>query len=268
MFEIEKTKYCLGAFVHGLDLSKPFSEEIAEDLKNALSVNEVLFFRNQNITHHDHRRLAASFGSMQTHPAYPTVADFPEITILENDRNNPSKIEEWHTDMTFKKYPPLGSILIGKIIPETGGDTMFSSLSKAYDDLDDNWKKELSNLNAIHSFEFGFKESLEEEGGRERLADALSSNPPVSHPVIKQHPITGRRIIYVNRLFTSHIEGDDSDNKILNFLLEHIHQEKYQYRFTWENNSIAFWDNRSVLHKPVNDYWPQLRRMERITIET
>ena len=126
----------------------------------------------------------------------------------------------------------------------------------------------LEDMNAIHSFEFGFKESLEEEGGRERLADALKENPPVFHPVIKQHPVTGRKIIYVNRLFTSHIEGDDTEGSILNFLFDHIHQEKYQYRFSWENNSIAFWDNRSVLHKPVNDYWPQLRRMERITIET
>ena len=156
MLEIEKTKYCLGAFVHGLDLSKPFTKEISEELKSALSVNEVLFFRNQNISYFDHRRLASSFGSMQTHPAYPTIEGFPEITILENNKENPSKIEEWHTDMTFKKSPPLGSILIGKIIPETGGDTLFSSLSKSYDDLDDNWKKKLSNLNAIHSFEFGF----------------------------------------------------------------------------------------------------------------
>ena len=170
--------------------------------------------------------------------------------------------------MTFKKNPPLGSILIGKIIPETGGDTLFSSLSKAYDDLNQDWKLKLENMNAIHSFEFGFKESLAEEGGRERLAQALKENPPVSHPIIKKHPVTGRKIIYVNKLFTSHIEGDDDSGSILKFLFEHIHQDKYQCRFSWENNSIAFWDNRSVLHKPVNDYWPQLRRMERITIES
>ena len=216
----------------------------------------------------DHKRVASLFGDLQTHPAYPTVEGFPEITILENDKENPSKIEEWHSDMTFKKNPPLGSILIGKIIPEIGGDTLFSSLSKAYDDLSDQWKNKLTNLDAIHSFEFGFKESLEEKGGRERLSSALKENPPVSHPVIKTHPLTARKIIYINRLFTSHIEGDDSSNSIMNFLLDHIHKEKYQCRFSWEKNSIAFWDNRSVLHKPVNDYWPQLRRMERITIES
>jgi len=268
MFHIEKTDYQLGAFISGLDLTKSISDEDFNSLYIALSENEVLFFRDQNITHADHRRIASTFGSMQTHPAYPTVEGYPEITVLENDEKNPSKIEEWHTDMTFKKNPPLGSILIGKIIPETGGDTLFSSLSKAYDDLSQDWKIKLENMNAIHSFEFGFKESLAEEGGQERLAEALEENPPVSHSVIKKHPVTGRKIIYINRLFTSHIEGDDESNSILTFLLEHIHQDKYQCRFSWETNSIAFWDNRSVLHKPVNDYWPQLRRMERITIES
>lgn len=268
MFHIEKTEYQLGAYINGLDLTKSVSDEDFNNLYKALSENEVLFFRDQNISHADHRRIASAFGSMQTHPAYPTIEGYPEITVLENDEDNPSKIEEWHTDMTFKKNPPLGSILIGKIIPETGGDTLFSSLSKAYDDLSQDWKMKLENMNAIHSFEFGFKESLAEEGGRERLAQALEENPPVSHPVIKKHPVTGRKIIYVNKLFTSHIEGDDESGSILKFLFEHIHQDKYQCRFSWENNSIAFWDNRSVLHKPVNDYWPQLRRMERITIES
>jgi|TARA_B110000008_G_scaffold249923_1_gene262947 taurine dioxygenase len=268
MFIVEKTGFQLGAFISDLNLAENITDEDFENLYKALSEYEVLFFRNQNISFDNHRRFASAFGSMQTHPAYPTVEGFPEITILENDKENPSKIEEWHTDMTFKKKPPLGSILIGKIIPKTGGDTLFSSLSRAFEDLSDEWKEKLMGMNAIHSFEFGFKESLEEKGGRERLADALLENPPVTHPVIKQHPVTGKKIIYVNKLFTSHIEGDDSENTILNFLFEHIHQEKYQYRFSWENNSIAFWDNRSVLHKPVNDYWPQLRRMERITIET
>tara|TARA_B100001057_G_scaffold499010_1_gene608004 strand:+ start:714 stop:1523 length:810 start_codon:yes stop_codon:yes gene_type:complete len=268
MFKIEKTEYKLGAFISGLDLSKPFSEKEFSLLNQALSENEVLFFRGQCISHEDHRRLASKFGAMQTHPAYPTVKGFPEITILENDEQNPSKIEEWHTDMTFKRNPPLGSILIGKIIPKDGGDTLFSSLSKAYEDLSEDWKIKLEGMNAIHSFEFGFKESLAEEGGRERLAQALEENPPVLHPVIKTHPVTGRKIVYVNRLFTSHIEGDDDSGSILKFLFEHIHQEKYQFRFSWTDGSIAFWDNRSVLHKPVNDYWPQLRRMERITIES
>ena len=178
MFIVEKTGFQLGAFISDLNLAENITDEDFENLYKALSEYEVLFFRNQNISFDNHRRFASAFGSMQTHPAYPTVEGFPEITILENDKENPSKIEEWHTDMTFKKKPPLGSILIGKIIPKTGGDTLFSSLSRAFEDLSDEWKEKLMGMNAIHSFEFGFKESLEEKGGRERLADALLENPP------------------------------------------------------------------------------------------
>tara|TARA_X000000368_G_scaffold270419_1_gene214329 strand:+ start:202 stop:1011 length:810 start_codon:yes stop_codon:yes gene_type:complete len=267
--KVEKSNSALGAEISDFDLSRSLSDDEISNFINVLSENEVVFIRDQNISHESHKRLATYFGSLQTHPAYPTVEGFPEITILENDRENPSKIEEWHTDMTFKANPPLGSILIGRIIPETGGDTLFSSLSAAFSDLDKDMQGQLQNLNAVHSFEHGFKESLAEEGGRERLAEALKENPPISHPMVKIHPVTNKKILYVNRLFTSHIEGMDSteSNELLDFLFDHIQKDKFVCRFNWEPNSIAFWDNRSVLHKPVNDYWPQLRRMERITIE-
>ena len=171
--------------------------------------------------------------------------------------------------MTFKKIPPLGSILLGKIIPKTGGDTLFASLSAAYNDLPDDLKGSLENMTAIHSFEYGFKESLAEPYGREKLAQALIDNPPIEHPVICTHPVNGKKLIYVNSLFTLKIKSltDSESSELLNFLCDHIKKEKYQCRFSWQNNSIAFWDNRSVIHKPDNDYWPQLRRMERITID-
>jgi len=266
---IIKTEYLFGAYIEGINLNEPLTSKEVIEIKNALSQNEVIFFRNQKILHDDHKRLAKYFGQLQTHPAYPTVPGFPEITILENDKENPSKIEKWHTDMTFKKKPPLGSILVGKIIPETGGDTLFASLASAYEDLPENFKERIESLSAEHSFEYGFKESLEELGGRERLAEALNENPPVDHPVVRTHPITARRLLYINKLFTSKINGiSQKDSKeLLSFLCDHIEKDKYVCRFKWEEDSIAFWDNRSVLHKPDNDYWPQLRRMERITID-
>jgi len=270
MIKVEKSNSALGATISGFDLSKPFLDDEISSFIEILSENEVLFIRDQVASHADHKRLAKYFGNLQTHPAYPTVEGFPEITILENDRENPSKIEEWHTDMTFKTSPPLGSVLIGRIIPKTGGDTLFASLTAAFLDLDESMQRQLETLNAVHSFEHGFKESLAEEGGRKRLAGALKDNPPILHPVIKVHPVTNKKILYVNRLFTSHIEGlNDKESKdLLEYLFNHIQKDKYVCRFSWESNSIAFWDNRSVLHKPVNDYWPQLRRMERITIES
>ena len=268
MAKLIKKDFVVGATVQGIDLKQPLEQELAGFISKALAKNEVIFFRNQDITPEQHRAFALNFGQLQSHPVYPTVEGFPEITILENDEKRPSKIEEWHSDMTFKEIPPMGSILLGKVIPKKGGDTLFASLSAAFSDLPNDMKESLMTLTAIHSFEHGFKESLAEPYGKERLAQALKDNPPVEHPVIRTHPVSGKKVIYVNSLFTLKIKSlSDTDSfELLEFLCAHIKQEKYQCRFSWEANSIAFWDNRSVIHKPVNDYWPQERRLERITI--
>ena len=269
MAKIIKEDFALGATIGDIDLKQPLDDKLTGFIAKALAENEVIFFRNQDITPEQHRAFALNFGQLQSHPVYPTIKGFPEITILENDEKNPSKIEKWHTDMTFKKIPPLGSILLGKVIPEKGGDTLFASLSAAYSDLPADLKQSLEEMTAVHSFEYGFKESLAEPYGREKLAQALIDNPPVEHPVVCTHPVTGKKLIYVNSLFTLKINSlsDSESSKLLEFLCDHIKKEKYQCRFSWEINSIAFWDNRSVIHKPDNDYWPQLRRMERITID-
>ena len=269
MAKIIKTDSALGATIDEIDLREPLKTKEVEFIKQSLAENEVIFFRDQEISPTQHKAFALNFGELQSHPVYPTVKGFPEITILENDEDNPSKIEEWHTDMTFRKIPPLGSILLGKIVPKEGGDTLFASLSAAFEGLPNDMKNSLKDTQAVHSFEYGFKESLEEPYGREKLKQALIDNPPVEHPVIRTHPVTGKRLIYVNSLFTSKINtlNDSESRELLSFLCEHIRKEEYQCRFRWKTNSIAFWDNRSVIHKPDNTYWPQLRRMERITID-
>ena len=122
-----KENSCLGASIEGIDLTKPVSDKEVSFISNSLAEYEVIFFKNQRIEPSEHREFALNFGSLQTHPAYPTVDGYPEITILENDRDNPSKIEEWHTDMTFREIPPLGSILIGRIVPPKVGATLFGS---------------------------------------------------------------------------------------------------------------------------------------------
>ncbi len=141
MLKVIKEDAPLGATILGVNLKQNLNSETISFIKDALAIHQVVFFRDQEISSLDHRNLALNFGSLQTHPAYPTINNFPEITILENDRENPSKIEEWHTDMTFKENPPLGSILIGKIIPKKGGDTLFASLAAAFDDLTDDLKE-------------------------------------------------------------------------------------------------------------------------------
>lgn len=268
MFTIKKENAALGATIENLDLTVPLKATDKARLKRALAENQVLFFRDQDISNRNHRDFGLAFGSLQIHPSYPVIDGYCEIIILENDRENPSKIDEWHTDMSFNPMPPLGSILIGRAVPDNGGDTLFSSLTAAYEELPETLKKSLEGMTATHSFAYGFKESIAEPGGWERLKDVVNKNPDVVHPLVRTHPETGRKLIFVNRLFTSKInELSKTDSEdLLTSLCAHMVQDKYVYRFKWRQNSIAFWDNRSVLHVPVNDYWPALRRMERVTI--
>ena len=269
MWEVKPVAGALGAEIHGVDLTQDLSGEDTEQLRELLNNYEVIFFRDQDISPERQRSLALTFGPLQTHPAYDTVAGFPEITILESTPEVPTKIEAWHSDMTFRQHPPLGTVLKSVVIPPKGGDTLWASMTAAYDGLSPRMQTFLQDLVAVHDFSHGFRESLAEPGGKERLASAVASNPPVRHPVIRTHPETGKKVIFVNSLFTTHIEDMPSaeSKAILEFLYEHITTAEYTCRFHWQPHSIAIWDNRSTQHKPVNDYFPAHRRMERITID-
>jgi taurine dioxygenase len=258
----------LGAEIDGIDLARPLGEDEIAWLKAALVEHQVIFFRDQAIRPADQLRLAWAFGTVEIHPAYPHVEGFPEIAILEADRDHPSKIEKWHTDMTFRPNPPLGTILRARIVPEGRGDTLWMSLGAAWDALSPALRDRLDGRRAEHSFEHGFKESLEEPGGRERLAGAVAANPPVTHPVVRRHPVSGRKGLFVNSLFTTRILGvpPAESEDLLAFLFEHLERPEFQCRFRWREDSIAFWDNRCTQHRPVNDYWPAHRRLERITV--
>ena len=259
----------LGAEISGIDLTQPLDNSIYAHIRQLLVEHEVIFFRDQDISLSQHKALAESFGPLQTHPAYGTIEGFPEITILESTPEKPTMIECWHSDMTFKKHPPMGTILRSRIIPPKGGDTLWSSMTAAYDGLSSGMQNFLSSLTAVHDFAFGFKESLAEAGGRERLAQAVADNPPVEHPVICTHPESGKKVIFVNELFTTHIVGMTAKESraLLGFLYEHIVTPEFTCRFSWQPNSIALWDNRSTQHKPINDYFPSHRKLERTTID-
>ena len=260
---------CIGAEIHGIDLTKPITHALYIQLRECLVEYEVIFFRDQAITPAQQYALASMFGPLQSHPAYQTVEGFPEISILESTADKPTKIECWHSDMTFRQHPPLATVLRAQVVPDKGGDTLWASMTAAYRGLSKSMQDFLSTLTAVHDFSYGFKESLAEQGGQQRLAQALVDNPPVRHPVIRIHPESGKSVIFVNELFTRHIEGlsrSESD-ALLAFIFEHIRTPEYSCRFAWQPDSIAIWDNRSTQHKPINDYFPAHRRLERITID-
>jgi taurine dioxygenase len=269
MLEIKPVAGALGAEIHGMDLCGTLTDEDRLRLRKLLNEYEVIFFRDQDISAASQKSLALSFGPLQTHPAYDTVEGYPEITILENTPDKPTKIEAWHSDMTFREHPPMGTVLKSVIVPPKGGDTLWSSMTAAYNGLSSHMQDFLQGLTAMHDFSHGFKESLAERGGKERLAAAVAANPPVRHPVIRTHPETGKKVIFVNALFTTHIEGlrPAESDALLQFLYGHITTAEYTCRFQWQPHSIAIWDNRSTQHKPINDYFPAHRRLQRITID-
>ena len=269
MFTVKPLAAALGVELSGVDFASELTQEVFREVRRLLVKHQVIFFRDQDISPQQHHDLAASFGPLQTHPAYGTVDGFPEITILESTAENPSKIEAWHTDMTFRQHPPMGAVLRSKVIPEQGGDTLWASMTAAYDALSAQMKEFLSGLTAEHDFSWGFKESLAEPGGRERLAEAVANNPPVVHPVIRTHPESAKKVLFVNSLFTTRIlELEKQESAaLLEFLYEHVATPEFSCRFNWEPDTIAIWDNRSTQHKPINDYFPAHRMLHRIVID-
>lgn len=259
----------LGAEVTDFDLRAVLIADAESDIRDLLNKHEVLCFRDQCLTPAQQRDLASIFGPLQTHPAYGTVDDLPEVMLLESTEEKPSKIEVWHSDMTFRQHPPSVTVLKGVTIPPVGGDTLFASMTSAYDGLSQGMKEYLEPLYAVHDFAQGFKESLSEPGGRERLQDALNLNPPTRHRVIQTHPETGKKVIFVNALFTSHIEGVSQleSDSMLRFLCQHAVLPEYTCRVQWRHDSVVMWDNRSTQHKPVNDFLPAPRALHRVVSE-
>lgn len=266
---VKRVAGAIGAELQAINLADGIDGDLAATLRALLNEHEVLFLRDQAISAADQKALAEVFGPLQTHPAYGTVEGFPEVMILESTRDNPSKIEVWHSDMTFRQHPPSVTVLRGITIPEVGGDTLFASMTAAYEGLSPGMQSYLEGLTAVHDFSHGFRESLAEPGGRERLADAVAANPPVRHPVVQTHPETGKKVLFVNALFTTHIDGLPplESAEVLQFLWRHATLPEFTCRFSWAPDSLVLWDNRSTQHKPVNDFFPATRRLHRVVSE-
>lgn len=237
-------------------------------VRDLLVQHEVLFFRDQEKTPAVFAAFAKAFGDVLGHPAYATVNEAPDVQILESTAENPSKIEVWHSDMTFMQCPPSFTLLQGQIIPEVGGDTLWASATTAYEALSPEMRTFLTPLKAVNDFRQGFRESLAESGGAERLAPAIAENPPVEHPLVRTHPESGRKAIYANELFTTKIVGLPSkeSDALLAFLYQHVVAVEHTVRLSWEPGTVAIWDNRSTQHKPINDFLPRHRLMHRVTL--
>ena len=267
-FEVNRLSPTIGGELLGVDLREDLTSEIKELIYEALLVYKVIFFRDQDLTTDQHIHFSKNFGDLEVHPFAPFKEGYPEVLKITHNKKSPGRENLWHSDVTWRKEPSLGSVLRMLEKPENGGDTLFSDMYAAYDDLSDEVKQRLEGAVAVHDF-VGFRKRLIKEGKSPKEIEAFNKKFPMpEHPVFRTHPDTGKKVIYVNRAFTQYIKGwEENESKdMLDFLYSRASTPEYQCRFAWENNSIAFWDNRACQHYANSDYWPQIRRVERVTI--
>ncbi|MGG1290433.1 TauD/TfdA family dioxygenase [Bacillus smithii] len=265
LFEVKPLTPIIGAEIIGIDLREPISPELQAELNRALLEWKVLFFRNQKITSEQQRAFARLWGELEVHPFYPVEEDqSEEIVRFSKGKKETGKENIWHMDVTFRPNPAKAAILRLIEVPPVGGDTLWADMAAAYDNLPDEVKERIDHLTAIHDFTPAFSDLLTPE----ELAVQQEKFPPVEHPVVRTHPETGRKTLFVNPSFTTRIVGLDPDEseELLQYLFRQAHIPEYQVRFRWEKDSIAFWDNRATQHYAVSDYYPNPRKAERVAI--
>jgi len=266
--KIKPVTRTIGAEISDVDLSPDIDTETIEQIYEAVIEYLVLFFRDQELTPETQFEFAKNFGTLaRPHPVYPHVPGFEQVVLLENDGDRPPDTDDWHTDLTFQSSPPFMSVLCAKRVPETGGDTLWANMYAAFDTLPVEMQALASRLSAVHdmgAFRNNFADDIE------GLNKAMSTIGSAVHPIAPQHPVTGRRLLFVNRSFTQHIVGmlKSESDRLLEYLFSHIESANLQVRFRWQNNSVAIWDNRSTQHFAVADYLPAYRCMHRVIVDT
>lgn len=255
----------IGGLVGGIDLTEPLGPKVAEELRDALMDRQALFFRDQELSHETQKALGAHFGRLHVSVGgdgtnSKQLADHPEVRALHFDKDSTSVSgnETWHTDQSCMETPPMGTCLyIHTVPPDGGGDTVFASMTAAYDALSPNMKRYLDGMTALHD-------------GAGAFARTATNNLPITeHPVIAKHPVTGRQLIFVNPIFTTELCGvsKDESDAVLGYLFRHCEHPNFQVRFAWQPHSVALWDNRCTHHRALWDYYPNTRSGFRIQIE-
>ncbi len=257
----------IGAEIRGVDLRQPLSDDQWSEVRDAFHRYSVIFFRDQQaMTPEQHVVFGKRFGPLHIHPAAPHLDGHPAVFVIHAHKD--SKIangEFWHSDVSCDTEPPLGSILQIHLLPPSGGDTLFASMYAAYDDLSPRMKQYLEGLNAVHESEHIYRGRYSDRG----VSDAGKVYPTAIHPIIRTHVDTGKKSLFVNRTFTTRIEGlpEDESKAVLQFLFNHAESPWYQTRFSWRANDVAMWDNRCTQHMAIWDYWPNERKGNRVTVK-
>ena len=266
---IRRTSTAVGAEIQGVDLTALSGDEF-KTIRSALADYGVIFFRNQQLSPEDHIAFAERWGEININRFFTPVEGYPQIAEVLKEPDQTVNIGGgWHTDHSYDTDPAMGSILYAHEVPATGGDTLFASMSAAFDALSGDFQKMLEGLTALHSSRHVFgAERQAEIGYAKRMRNADQATQDVEHPVVIRHPESGKKCLYVNPGFTRHIIGwsaEESAN-LLEFLYNHAMHPQFATRFNWQVGSVAMWDNRATWHNAINDYHGMRRHMHRITV--
>jgi taurine dioxygenase len=267
--EIRKHEGGCGAEVLGIDLNR-LSENGMAALRRAYAAHGVLFFRDQKLSEDEHIAFARRWGEIDINKFFPHIEGYREIAEVKKEREQKTNIGGgWHTDHSYDEIPAMGSILVARVLPPAGGDTLFADMVAAYEALDDETKAAIAGLKAVHSnaHVFGSK-AYYDNPERAQFANDEAVGQAV-HPVVITHPLSGRKALYVNPGFTIRFDGQSAEESrpLLHRLFAHAMKPEFQCRFQWRPGSIAFWDNRATWHFALNDYHGEERLMHRITVK-
>lgn len=263
-FRAKQLGVTVGAELSGIDLTAELPDAAIAEIREALHAYKVIFFRDQPLTPESHVAFGSRFGELEVHPFLPGSQARPELVRFEKGADAGGYENSWHHDVTWRAIPSMGAILHAVQVPELGGDTLFADMCAAYDGLSDEVKEQIDSLSAVHDFMKSFGRTVPAD----RMEETRAKYPLVEHPVVCTHTGTGRKYLYVNRIFVDHIVGlePEESRQLLEHLCYQATYPEYQCRFHWTNDAVAFWDNRAVQHYAASDYYPEIRIMERASV--
>lgn len=273
--QFRKLSYAIGAEVCDIDVAAPMSEAAFGDIYQAFLDHGILLFRDQDITREQHIQFSRRFGELDKHEALPLDRhpQYPELLLVTNEPNadgTPSNSRytgrQWHSDMSFTQVPSLGSLLKSWTVPEVGGDTLFANMTLAYDTLSDGMKKLIADLHGVHLS--GTRKINHAPTGEARRELSIKLNPPIAQPVVRVHPETGRKALYLGEK-VKRFDGmtEEESQPLIQYLNAHATKPEFVYRHQWRKNDIVVWDNRCTMHQALGDFdETQRRHMERTTV--
>ena len=258
--EVEPLTPTIGAVVSGVDLTQPVDDALLSEIHTAWMEHLVLFFRAQPMSPDQHLAFGRRFGELHIHPAAPYAQDTPELMVIHTDKDSfRNNGERWHSDVSADEEPPMGSLLHIHQVPNRGGDTSWSNMYAAYEALSPTMQTLLDPLTALHASDYS---------GQYGDHQPQRESPQAVHPVVRTHPVTKQKALFVNEVFTRRIIelSREESRAVLDFLFDHVKNINFQCRFQWEADSVALWDNRCTQHMAVWDYYPESRSGIRVTI--